>query len=183
MKITKHFLLIFLTLFYSNLFADPLYEFVQDLEEQKILRVWVKDNAHSNLTNDKISLILNQVYIEAESKSINPHLLLAMIKTESGFREKARSVEGAVGLMQIIPRYHKDKIKNRDPTNLKVSIEVGSQILYDCLNKFNKNFSKSLNCYSGGGGREYTNKVISNQRNITLFVKSNLDNKELLAQN
>lgn len=183
MKTQKHFLLIFLTFFYTTLFADPMFDFVRELEEQETLKVWVKDNAHSNLTTDKINLILRQVYFESESKDINPHLLLAIIKTESGFRDKVRSVEGATGLMQVIPKYHKDKIKNRDPTNTKVSIEVGSQILYDCLNKFNQNISRALNCYSGGSGTKYATRVVTNQKKITLFIKNNLFNKQLLAQN
>ena len=97
-------------------------------------------------------------------------MLLAMIKTESGFRSKAKSSEGAVGLLQVIPRWHKDKLAGRNPYLNQVSIEVGSQILYDCFTKHNRNTVKALTCYSSNGGKRYFNSVSKNQVSIESYV-------------
>lgn len=47
---------------------------------------------------------------EAQENGIDPLLVLAVITVESGFNPFSESVLGAQGLMQIIPKYHGDKI-------------------------------------------------------------------------
>lgn len=45
----------------------------------------------------------NAVETECERFSLEPELIYAVIKTESGFRVDAESDKGAIGLMQILP--------------------------------------------------------------------------------
>lgn len=168
----KYFLLTAI-LFLSNITsANPLDKMIFSLQEQSSLIEWVKNNAQIKLKDSDAIKIIREAYAQGYSSNINPHLILAVIKTESGFRYKARSIEGATGLMQVIPKWHKDKIKNRNPTDMKVSIEVGTKILSDCLIKYNGNNLKALNCYSGGGGKKYFNKVVSYKKVITAFVNN-----------
>ena len=123
------------------------------------LTEWVLENAHTTLTNDKANAIVNIVYKYAQEHSIDPVLILSIIHNESGFRENVTSAHGAKGLMQVMPRWHKDKLKGRSPYSAAVSIEVGTKIIDDCLDKFNNVTAKALNCYSGGGGKKYQTKI------------------------
>lgn len=45
----------------------------------------------------------DEIAAAAARQSLDPHLVLAMVKCESGFRPDARSDAGAVGLMQLLP--------------------------------------------------------------------------------
>jgi len=105
------------------------------------------------------------------------------MRTESGFISNAKSRYGAIGLMQVVPRYHREKLQKRNPNKESVSIEVGVQILKDCFNKFNDNKYKSLNCYSGGGGKKYSTTVNNYQKSLTAFIKESNNKSIQLAFN
>jgi soluble lytic murein transglycosylase-like protein len=72
-------------------------------------------------------------YRAGKRHSVDPVLILAVVAIESRYNPVAESVAGAKGLMQIIPKYHLDKLLNHggeeallDP---EVNIHVGAQIL------------------------------------------------------
>jgi len=172
LKFIKYFLLFTLPLFIGNSYSNSLDVFINSFTEQEISVEWVKKNAQIKLSDNQVREIVKEVYAQSYSKDLDPHMVLSMIKNESGFRLKARSREGALGLMQVIPRWHKDKLKGRDPTDAAVSIDVGTTILNDCLIKHKNNHLKSLNCYSGGGGLAYFQKIKKHQDILVLFVKN-----------
>lgn len=172
MKLLKYFLLLLLPFLFGNVYSNPLDNFVNTLSEQDASIEWVKINTHNKISDKQAQIIVRNVYAQALSKNINPHMVLSMIKNESGFRDNVRSREGAIGLMQIIPRWHRDKLQGRSPINSVVSIEVGTTILSECLDKFKNNHLKSLNCYSGGGGLKYFTKIKTFQNDLKIFVKN-----------
>ena len=70
---------------------------------------------------------------------IDPLLIVAIIGIESGFKSDAKSAGGGHGLMQIIPRYHLNKIPDglgvkglMDPA---VNVKVGAIILDDAISR------------------------------------------------
>ena len=176
----KYFLLSAILFLSSITSANPLDKMISSLQEQANLIEWVKDNAQVELKDSDALKIIREAYAQGYSSNINPHLILAIMKTESGFKHTAKSKEGATGLMQVIPRWHKDKLKNRNPIDMKVSIEVGTMILSDCYAKYNGNNLKALNCYSGGGGKKYLNKVFSYKQVITTFVNNTANHNAVI---
>lgn len=143
--------------------ADPV---IVEKHTKEALSDWVLDNAHTKMSTDKAKSIVNIVYRYAQEHSIDPLLILSIIHNESGFRENVTSAHGAKGLMQVMPRWHRDKIKGRNPNTAQVSVEVGTKIISDCLDKFNNSTTKALNCYSGGGGKTYQTKIASSHKKI-----------------
>lgn len=80
-------------------------------------------------------------------------LVLAVIEKESSFNEKAVSAVGAKGLMQIIPEYHKDRMKRLGCSNLfdpKQNVTVGVDFLAELIEKNGGNLNKALTAYNFG---------------------------------
>lgn len=80
-------------------------------------------------------------------------LVLAVIEKESSFNEKAVSSVGAKGLMQIIPKYHTDRMNHLNCTDLfdpKQNVTVGVDFLAELIEKNNGNIHKALTAYNYG---------------------------------
>lgn len=166
----KKFILLYLLMSFGISYAEPLNDYVDSLYEQNKAAAWITDN-NEKLTDNKALAITRDVYAHSFSKSLNPHLVLAIIRVESNFQENARSSYGAKGIMQVVPRFHKDKLVGRNPYNTYVSTEVGTTILEDCNRKSKGKLFKTLQCYSGGGGIKYLKKVQKYQYELAQSLK------------
>lgn len=138
--------------------------------EKKALVGWVSKNSHSKISETKATQIVDYAYEYAVEHALDPLLILSVMKNESGFREKVRSSEGATGLMQVIPKWHRKKINGRDPTVMAVSIDVGAQILREYLSMVNNDVRKALNKYSGGGGKSYYGKISKTHKSLSQHI-------------
>src|SRR5471030_815708 len=62
------------------------------------------------ISTDSAQSVVSAAYDAGEQFGLDPLLLLAVMAIESRFNPAARSVMGARGLMQIMPRQHKEKL-------------------------------------------------------------------------
>ena len=98
---------------------------------------------------------------------LDPLLILAVIAIESSFNPIAESPAGAMGLMQVVPRYHQDTLAEHggsgallDPA---VNIAVGARILKRYIHKTGS-LEAGLQSYNGAlpdASRKYAKKVIA----------------------
>lgn len=98
--------------------------------------------------------------VEQASKrfKLDPALVLAIIRQESAFNERARSSADAFGLMQVIPstarqtaRRHKIRYRNfKDLYRVSKNISIGSAYLRLLLNQNNNHFVYSVASYNAG---------------------------------
>jgi soluble lytic murein transglycosylase-like protein len=103
---------------------------------------------------------------------LDPLLIIAVIAIESRFNPIAESNAGAKGLMQIIPKYHEDKLGEFggehavfDP---ETNIEVGSLILREYIRRTG-NLNIALQMYAGALGDHedrYTRKVLNERQRL-----------------
>lgn len=126
---------------------------------------WIESETKATINQGTIRRIVDAAWTQAKKHSLDPFLILTTIKTESRFKPSASNPSGAKGLMQVMPRWHHDKIAGRDILNIETNVEVGTQILVDCINKFNGVISKGLRCYSGGA-RNYDLKLRDGHKQI-----------------
>src|SRR5258706_1896009 len=111
----------------------------------------------------------------ARSNGLDPLLLHAVIRAESGYNPNALSVNGASGLMQLLPvtgkRYGvKDLFDPRD------NIAGGAKYLRDLLELFENNLELALAGYNAGEGSVIrAGHRIPNYRETLAYVPKVLD--------
>lgn len=83
---------------------------------------------------------------------IDPNLIKAIIRAESGFDRYAVSKKGAQGLMQLMPDTARE-MRVSDPFNPEQNIAGGVRYLRKLLKMFNGNLVLSLAAYNAGPGQ------------------------------
>lgn len=127
------------------------------------------------IANSVAGALVRIAFTIGPRKNLDPQLLLAVIAIESRYNPFAESSVGAQGLMQIMTRVHQDKLQNvgggaASVFNPAVNIEVGAQILSDCIRR-RGSLTGGLACYVGATGPSdggYGSRVLAEQRRIAL---------------
>ena len=86
----------------------------------------------------------------AQKYNVDPALLAAIAKQESGFNQSAQSGAGAVGVMQLMP----DTAKGLgvDANDLQGNIEGGAKYIRQMLDMYDGDVEKALAAYNAGPG-------------------------------
>jgi soluble lytic murein transglycosylase-like protein len=108
---------------------------------------------------------------------VDPLLILAVMAVESRYNPVAESNMGAKGLMQVIPKFHADKLVEHggesallDP---QVNIQVGAQILREYLRRFGET-ETALQMYAGAfdePSSAYAFKVLAERARLEQMLK------------
>ena len=85
----------------------------------------------------------------AKKESIQPALIRAVMKQESGFKPCAISDKGAQGLMQLMPATA-DEFHVTDPFDPQQSVEGGAALLKKLLDKYKGDVKLTLAAYNAG---------------------------------
>ena len=122
--------------------------------------------------------LVSLAHQEGNRFQLDPLLIIAVIAIESRFNPIAESGAGAKGLMQIIPKYHTDKLEEFggeqavfDPAT---NIQVGSRILREYIRRTG-NIGIALQMYAGALGDtedQYTTKVLNERRRLQQVLSS-----------
>lgn len=112
------------------------------------------------------------------AKGLDPLLIIAVIGIESGFNPLAQSVMGAQGLMQVIPRYHREKLPPDtgeaallDPV---ANVKVGSLVLHEAIRR-QGGLIEGLQYYAGAADdpeRGYSAKVIAEKTRLEHAIRA-----------
>jgi len=124
-------------------------EKVTEIPEEQLNLVKAISSIYRNIDLEEAIEVVAQVYKQTSTNNISPTFFLGLIAHESSFNKTAKSSAGALGYTQVIPKWHKDKIKGRDIYNHKVNIQVGVRIFTDCKNKHQNVLDKAIGCYNG----------------------------------
>ncbi|HWZ74195.1 MAG TPA: transglycosylase SLT domain-containing protein [Casimicrobiaceae bacterium] len=123
------------------------------------------------ISHDITREFVGTAYLEAKRNRLDPLLIVAVMAVESGFNPAAQSDGGAIGLMQVIPRYHPDKFSAargesvRDPST---NIRVGSQALKEYIVRGGTE-AAGLQLYNGAAGdtsNAYATKVAAERQRL-----------------
>jgi hypothetical protein len=122
-----------------------------DLEREK--RAVIEHIARRyRVAEEAISGYVATAYYAGALNSVDPLLVLAVMAIESRYNPVAESTMGAKGLMQVIPKYHLEKLAHHggeqallDP---EVNILVGTQILREYQRRLG-DLESALQMYAG----------------------------------
>lgn len=117
-----------------------------------ILSDWAIRNSpvDRRLTKKAAQQIVKTAMYSAVEHGLDPTLVLALIKVESSFVPDAESHAGALGLTQIIPKWHPEKGVTEDNALDPVfNIRTGVRILSEYLGWHNGDLRKALLQYNG----------------------------------
>lgn len=103
---------------------------------------------------------------------LDPLLIIAVIGVESGFNPFSQSVVGAQGLMQVMPRFHLDKLPDEaapaaflDPVT---NVQVGARVLKESISR-NGGLEDGLQQFGGASNdpeRRYSLKVLAEKQRL-----------------
>ncbi len=113
-----------------------------------------------------------QPYIDKYAKqySIDPDLVVAVIRTESCFDRKAVSRVGARGLMQLMPATAKH-LGVKDSFDAEQNIKGGVKYLREMLDTFDQDQKLALAAYNAGPGAVTKYKGIPPYKETQNYVK------------
>lgn len=133
---------------------------------------WVQAESHYKMSRPAASRVVRAALVAAEKHRLDVELVLAVARQETGFRASARSFANARGVMQVIPRWHGEKIRGRNINDIRVGFDVGAHVLAEYLSAKRGNTRRALAKYSGGA-RQYADKVLRYRASILLAGHTN----------
>lgn len=199
----KFFKNTFLFLFISTLLVCLYFTYLYIniiLDENKILQDQLQSNVveepsqQNNMLMNAFSKIIIQegkvskeiadqyvkwIFEYSYKDKVDPLLVLSVISVESGFNYQAQSNSNALGLMQVIYYWHKDKVKSSaelfDP---QTNIKTGVRILRDYLALSKNSQTEALLRYNGSLGQSpiYSIKVLQTKKKFYFKILKDLAN-------
>jgi len=150
------------------LVAVPAY-IQKGIKNEAVLTKWVYEHS------DFISIDTAREIVRHSMQAKNPLLTIALIHVESEFKPTAISKAGAIGLTQVMFKYHGDMLikagiikERRDLLNVRNSIQAGDAVLGMYLKETKGDIEKALHKYLGGRDGFYVNKIAKTV--MTLYV-------------
>ena len=155
--------------------AEPAAETALDAVQQSLVEYLTR---RFQIAAEPTARIVEAAYGAAAQFHLDPLLVLAVISVESRFNPIAESGMGARGLMQIIPKFHLEKLARHggedavlDPES---NIAVGTQILREYVRRTGS-LEAGLQFYNGAAWDEearYTHRVLAERRRLAQVAQS-----------
>lgn len=124
------------------------------------------------VAEEAVARFVTTAYHAGGELRVDPLLILAVIAVESRFNPVAESAFGAKGLMQVIPKFHMDKVELLGGQDAllepEANIQVGTQILREYLRRSGGTES-ALQMYAGAfddANAVYSNKVLAERARL-----------------
>jgi soluble lytic murein transglycosylase-like protein len=124
------------------------------------------------VSEDATAGFVATAYRAGREYSIDPLLILAVMAIESRYNPVAESSMGAMGLMQVMPKYHAEKLHEHggeqallDPA---VNIQVGTRILREYMRRHGET-EAALQMYAGAFDEptsQYAGKVLAEKARL-----------------
>ena len=130
------------------------------------------------VAQDATAGFVASAYRAGNEWKVDPLLILAVMAVESRYNPVAESNMGAKGLMQVMPKFHADKLVEHggegallDP---QINIQVGAQILREYLRRYGET-ETALQMYAGAfdePSSSYASKVLAERSRLEQMLRN-----------
>ncbi len=177
------------------------YENYQEIERNlnKALEQNIKKREYI-LDHDKLKVVFSEVfpkirindallntYIESVSKwgaeySIPPLLILSIIWRESSFDASTVSSANARGPMQVIYKYHDEKLtrigkSEKDLHDIDTGIRIGTEIMREYFDRFDQDIFRTMKAYVGGTHKTYAQDILTRYFRARIYVEQHFSKR------
>lgn len=127
---------------------------------------------HPAVPREVIDEILREAVAAAERTGVPAALLIGIARAESSLRPTVKSGHGAKGLMQIVPKWHRDTLARHggNPYEISTALNAGADIIAAYLERCGSNTRCALKRYNGSlnhpHGDVYVAKVTRYSRDV-----------------
>ena len=122
------------------------------------------------VSNEAVQPIFATAQSVGRELHIDPLLIIAVIGVESGFNPFSQSVFGAQGLMQVVPRFHQDKLPEESASFLDpvTNVQVGARVLKESIRRHGglEDGLQQFGVALGDAGRRYATKVLAERQRL-----------------
>jgi len=149
----------------------------EDVDPQKYQALVSYVSRRYRIAPDVIERFVGAAYDAGRNTGLDPLLILAVMAVESRFNPVAESLVGAKGLMQVVPKYHLDKLIEHggeeavlDPT---INIALGARILQEYVRRTGS-LEAGLQSYNGALAdplSQYAQKVFAEKERFQQAVR------------
>ncbi|MGD9581045.1 MAG: lytic transglycosylase domain-containing protein [Vampirovibrionia bacterium] len=122
----------------------------------------------------KPETMINLIQSNAKKYGVDPKLVNAVIKNESGYNANACSSQGALGLMQLMPDTARS-LGVTDLTDPAQNVEAGTKYLGQLLSQYNGNVVLALAAYNAGPGAVNSNNGVPPYKETRDYIYKVLD--------
>ena len=130
-----------------------------------------------HVSSEALEPIFATAQVAGRQLHLDPLLIIAVIGIESRFNPFSESVVGAKGLMQVMPRYHQDKLpEDADQAaflNPVINVQVGAKVLKESIRR-NGGLENGLQQFGGAisdPDRRYATKVLAEKQRLEQAVQ------------
>ena len=138
--------------------------------EQRVVTEYIAKRYR--VSDQAVAGYVSLAYQAGAQHSVDPLLILAVMAIESRYNPVAESSMGARGLMQVIPKYHLEKLLDHGGEDAllepSVNISVGAQILREYQRRF-RDTETALQMYGGAlddAATQYASKVLAEKARL-----------------
>lgn len=124
------------------------------------------------VSNEALHPIFSTALAAGREHRVDPLLIIAVIGVESGFNPFSQSVFGAQGLMQVVPRFHLDKLPDEAEHNAFLdpvtNVQVGVRVLKDAIQRYGS-LEDGLQQFGGAANdpeRRYATRVLAEKQRL-----------------
>jgi len=154
--------------------SDERAEGALELEQRAVTEFIAK---RYRVADQAVGRFVASAYRAGREFKVDPLLVLAVMAIESRYNPVAESFMGAKGLMQVIAKYHPDKLTEHGGEhallNPEINIQVGTQILREYLRRFGET-ETALQMYGGAFDeptQQYAGKVLAERARLEQILR------------